>query len=164
MLDSRERSEQGALPRSKQLPLCVCVCVCVCVNQAEIKFQTQMLTPKDIPEEYWNNDYTLVPCPPEDRLDQLNWIIQDIQLVDITPKLSVFSGLEPQTLIRERNGYYSGDQAYELYDFQLTGTKAYNPHYWDYITLNCNKTYNKGHIVNQEQYNEDIDESTKLYK
>ena len=73
---------------------------------------------------------------------------------DISTELRYFSGLEPAEL---RHDAY-------LRTFTITAPHTYNPHYWNYITLSCNKSYNTGNVVNQERFNNDIDDSSQFYK
>ena len=83
-----------------------------------------------------------------DDLTQLAFRITDCELIQITPQLSHFTGLHCNSTKANI----------------LLGTRVYNPQYWNYITLSCNKAYNTGNIVNQERFNSDIDESSQFYK
>ena len=85
--------------------------------------------------------------------EEVSFLITDMCILDISPQLRYFSGLEPAS--------------FTTIDSQpptLIGVRAYNPQYWNYITLSCNKAYNTGNIVNQERFNSDIDESSQFYK
>ena len=85
--------------------------------------------------------------------DQISFLISEMAIVDISPQLRYFSGLEPAPF-----------KQIDSQPFTLIGARAYNPHYWNYITLSCNKSYNTGNVVNQERFNTDIDESSQFYK
>ena len=86
--------------------------------------------------------------------DKVSFMIRGIELVDMSPELKYFSGMEPGRFIRQENPV----------SYTYTAPRAYNPHYWNYITLSCNKSYNTGNVVNQERYNHDIDDSSQFYK
>ena len=89
------------------------------------------------------------------------------KLVDISPRLSYFTGLKPATFNETKHSITVpnwNNKLYSFYDFDTTAPHCYNPQYWNYITLSCNKTYNSGNIVNQERFNTDIDESSQFYK
>lgn len=86
--------------------------------------------------------------------EDVTFILDTIELVDITPKLAYFSGLDPALFHHTDAGQ----------PFILTAPRCYNPHYWNYITLSCNKSYNTGNVLNQERFNSDIDESSQFYK
>ena len=85
-----------------------------------------------------------------DSPEKLIFGINKIEIAEITPKLAYLMGWTS----------YSYNKSYD----QITGDRCYNPQYWNYITLSCNKSYNTGNIVNQERFNSDIDESSQFYK
>ena len=90
------------------------------------------------------------------HLDQLIFRIDALELISITPNLAYFSGLN--------TGLNAVKSSKTKPEMTITGLRAYNPHYWNYITLSCNKSYNTGNVVNQERYNNDIDDSSQFYK
>ena len=79
--------------------------------------------------------------------------IAGVEITEVSKALQYFSGLEPCKLTSEAHSPYS-----------TIAPHTYNPHYWNYITLSCNKSYNTGNVVNQERFNTDIDESSQFYK
>ena len=121
--------------------------------------------------DYKQLDPTHTPMKTEDREDrdaedQLVFKFTSCKLVDISPKLAHFTGLKPG-VFNEQPQYFeipAWEKTQMFYDFSLTAPRCYNPQYWNYITLSCNKTYNSGNIVNQERFNSDIDESSQFYK
>ena len=84
----------------------------------------------------------------------LTFELTDWSITDISPEFQYFSGLRPSDF--QRSSDYTS--------YILTAPHTFNPHYWNYITLSCNKSYNTGNIVNQERFNSDIDESSQFYK
>ena len=104
---------------------------------------------------------------PRDKPDQLRFYITDCALKEITPKLAHYLGLSSGQFIKSEPIRIAEMEHYGytfVYNYSLTGNRCYNPHYWNYITLSCNKSYNTGNIVNQERFNSDIDESSQFYK
>ena len=84
----------------------------------------------------------------------LTFTLYSWSITDISPEFQYFSGLRPSDFQR----------SYDYTSYILTAPHTFNPHYWNYITLSCNKSYNTGNIVNQERFNSDIDESSQFYK
>ena len=76
-----------------------------------------------------------------------------VEIAKIGKELQYFSGLAPGVAAFSAAGMSPG-----------TAPHTYNPHYWNYITLSCNKSYNTGNVVNQERFNTNIDESSQFYK
>ena len=112
----------------------------------------------------YDTDENHQPIQPlsRDTVSQCNFIITDFELTDISPKLSYFTGLTPTTCTVTQR--YDIDIMENVDIYYLKGFRCYNPHYWNYITLSCNKSYNTGNVVNQERFNTDIDESSQFYK
>ena len=105
--------------------------------------------------------YVLKPLVYHDNNNHCYWNLTSFELTDISSVLSHLTGITPNIRFIETNEKVS-DKSTQV--FKASMVKPFNPQYWNYITLTCNKVYNTATIVNQTRYNTQPNEATEFYK
>ena len=105
--------------------------------------------------------YALKPLLYHGKTDKCYWNLTSFEITDISPALRHLTGITTNVSFKESNEKVS-DKSLQV--FKGVMTKPFNPQYWNYITLTCNKVYNTATIVNQTHYNTQANEATQFYK
>lgn len=105
--------------------------------------------------------YVLKPLVYHDNNNKCYWNLTSFEILEISPALAHLTGITPKIPFIETNEKVS-DASTQV--FKATMRKPFNPQYWNYITLTCNKVYNTAAIVNQTHYNTQPNEATQFYK
>ena len=133
-------------------------------DEKAIKTNTHKITMEIVTESSPKNRlvmYVLKPLSYHNKNDKCYWNITSFELIDISKALSHLTGITPGIPFTETNEKVS-DKSTQV--FKTTMQKPFNPQYWNYITLTCNKVYNTATIVNQTYYNTTPSEATQFYK
>ena len=105
--------------------------------------------------------YALKPLVYHNDINKCSWNITSFALDDISSELSHLTGITRGVTFSETNEKVS-DKSLQV--FKAVMVKPFNPQYWNYITLTCNKVYNTATIVNQTHYITQPNEATQFYK
>ena len=105
--------------------------------------------------------FALKPLKYHDNTNRCYWNLTSFEITDISSALSHLTGITANIPFIAASEKVI-DVSVQV--FKATMLKPFNPQYWNYITLTCNKVYNTATIVNQTHYNVQPNEATQFYK
>ena len=105
--------------------------------------------------------YVMKPLVYHDNNNKCYWNLTSFEITELSPALARLTGITSDVTFTELNKTMDKQSRQVFYSLMR---KPFNPQYWNYITLTCNKVYNTASIVNQTHYNVQPNEATEFYK